>query len=154
MLGFPTVGDFDFLVGSWNVVSRRRASRLAGCDDWEEAPASSTCWRAFDGMANIDEFVFSGGKRGLTLRLFDRATAEWSIYWAVNGRSTLDPPVVGRFTDGRGLFYGDDTHEGTPVRVRFIWSEITANSARWEQAFSADGETTWEVNWIMEFTRA
>ena len=26
-------------------------------------------------------------------------------------------------------------------------------AARWEQAFSADGGATWEVNWVMEFTR-
>jgi hypothetical protein len=61
--------------------------------------------------------------------------------------------VVGRFSGGRGEFYGDDTHEGTPIRVRYIWSDITPTSARWEQAFSVDGEKTWETNWIMEFTR-
>jgi hypothetical protein len=28
-----------------------------------------------------------------------------------------------------------------------------AQSARWEQAFSADGGKIWETNWIMEFVR-
>lgn len=148
------MGDFDFLVGSWNVVSRRRVRWLAGCEDWEEAPATSTCWRAFDGMANIDEFVFAEGKRGMTVRLLDQDTGEWFIYWAVKGRNHWDPPVIGRFTDGRGEFYGDDTHDGKPIRVRFIWSDITANSARWEQSFSSDGGSTWEINWVMALTRA
>ena len=65
----------------------------------------------------------------------------------------LFPAVSGRFRDGTGLFYGDDAYQGRDVRVRFVWSGITPVSARWEQAFSADGEQTWEVNWIMELTR-
>ena len=43
---------------------------------------------------------------------------------------------------------------GKPIVVRFIWSNITETSTRWEQAFSPDGRVqTWEVNWIMESTR-
>ena len=53
-----------------------------------------------------------------------------------------------------GDFYGDDTHESKPIKAHFIWSDITATSARWEQEFSADGGRTWESNWVMEFTRA
>jgi hypothetical protein len=64
-----------------------------------------------------------------------------------------EPPVVGRFTDGRGEFHGDDVHDGTPIRVRYVWWDITPTSARWEQAFSADGGVTWETNWVMQFTR-
>jgi hypothetical protein len=52
-----------------------------------------------------------------------------------------------------GRFYADDQHEGRPVRCRFIWSDISATTARWEQAFSVDGEQTWETNWIMTSTR-
>ena len=32
-------------------------------------------------------------------------------------------------------------------------SDMTATSARWEQASSADGGNTWETNWILEFQR-
>lgn len=51
-----------------------------------------------------------------------------------------------------GDFYGDDTDDGRPIRV-LLWSEIRAESGRWHQAFSLDGEI-WEANWIMELTRA
>jgi hypothetical protein len=52
-----------------------------------------------------------------------------------------------------GEFYGDDTHQGTPVRARFIWSGITREAAHWEQAFSTDGGQTWVTNWYMDSTR-
>ena len=146
--------DFDILVGSWNVHNRRLTERLTGCDEWDEFTATATNWSLFDGMANVDEIVFPDGGKGLTLRLFDPASKEWSLHWASSETGKLFPPVVGRFSDsGHGVFYGADTEGGTPVRVRFVWSDITPRSACWEQAFSVDGGSSWEVNWTMVFTR-
>jgi hypothetical protein len=65
----------------------------------------------------------------------------------------MTPPVIGGFADGIGTFFGDDEYDGHPITVRFIWSRITSQSARWEQAFSVDGGRHWETNWIMDFTR-
>jgi hypothetical protein len=78
----------------------------------------------------------------------------WSLNWSSSRSGKLFPPVVGRFgPDGRGEFHGDDTHDGKDVRVRFVWSGISPTTARWEQAFSVDGEKTWVTNWVMEFAR-
>src|SRR5208283_6106459 len=66
----------------------------------------------------------------------------------------LDPPVRGSFQDGVGTFYADDTWEGKPIRMRFIWSKITATSCHWEQAFSTDKGVTWETNWVQDIQRA
>jgi hypothetical protein len=147
--------DFDFLIGSWEVANRRLTTLLSGSDDWDEFPATAVCRSLFGGAANVDEIVFpTKGFSGATLRLFDPARDEWSLYWANSRTGTLFPPVVGRFDDGRGDFYGDDTHDGVPIRAHFVWSEITGESARWEQEFSADGGRTWESNWVMELRRA
>jgi len=43
--------------------------------------------------------------------------------------------------------------EGKPTLTRFAWSNVTPNSARWQQAFSDDGKTG-STNWIMEFQRS
>ncbi|KIF75823.1 hypothetical protein QR77_21890 [Streptomyces sp. 150FB] len=149
------MNDFDFLTGSWDVANRWRTDFLDDTSAWEEFPAHSHASRHFDGGANFDEIVFpTKGFAGLTLRLYDPERAEWSLYWASRRTGTLFPPVVGRFTDGRGEFYGDDTHAGRPIRARFIWSGTTGDAPRWEQAFSVDGEQTWTTNWTMTLTRS
>jgi hypothetical protein len=148
------MGDFDFLVGTWKIDNRRLKQRLNGCTEWESFTARAEGRNQFAGAANIDEITFPDGTFGLTVRLFDPRRREWSLYWASSTTGTIFPPVVGRFSEGTGEFYGDDTHDGRPVRVRFLWSGITPTSARWEQAFSVDGGATWETNWIMEMTRA
>ena len=46
-----------------------------------------------------------------------------------------------------------ETLNGRAILVRFVISDITSNSVRFEQAFSDDGGKTWEVNWIAIDTR-
>ena len=149
--------DFDFLFGSWQIKNTRLLERLQGCTDWETFDAIGTAQPVLGGMGNVDDFVPKDWRPnflGMTLRLFNPATQAWSIYWASNQTGTLEPPVIGGFTDGVGAFEGDDVLDGRPVRVRFIWSQITPISARWEQEFSKDCGLKWETNWIMEFTRS
>lgn len=146
--------DFDFFHGDWEVRNRRRTGFLDPDGGWEEFPATSRCLPLFDGAANLDEIDMPRlSAKGVTLRLFDRETEQWSLSWASSTSGKLFPPVVGRFEGGRGEFYGDDTYDGKDVRVRFVWSGVCAASARWEQAFSVDGGQTWLVNWTMDFTR-
>ncbi|MEU6768422.1 hypothetical protein ABZ916_38690 [Streptomyces sp. NPDC046853] len=147
--------DFDFFFGDWDVAHRRRKDFLDPAGEWEEFTAVSRCWSLFGGAANIDEMDCSGeGFMGLTLRLFDRETEDWSLNWSSSRSGKLFPPVFGRFgADGRGEFHGDDTYDGRPVRVRFVWSGISARTAVWEQAFSVDSGQTWLDNWSMRFTR-
>ncbi|MDC0766500.1 hypothetical protein [Streptomyces sp. HD] len=147
--------DFAFFHGAWEVRHRRRTDFLDPDSGWEEFPGTSRCWPLFDGAANLDEIDMPRlSAKGATLRLFDRETEQWSLNWASSVSGKLFPPVVGRFGGGRGEFYGDDTYDGKDVRVRFVWSGVSTESARWEQAFSVDEGRTWLTNWIMEFSRA
>lgn len=146
--------DFDFFHGDWEVHHRRRTDFLDPDSGWEEFPSTSRCWPLFDGAANIDEIDMPYlGSKGLTLRLFEPDTGLWTLNWSSSRSGRLFPPVAGRFEDGRGEFIGDDTHEGKDVRVRFVWSGVSATGARWEQAFSLDDGETWLTNWTMDFTR-
>ena len=148
--------DFDFLVGKWTIHNRRLEERLAGCTRWIEFEAEHEAWTILDGFGSFDRLITTwDGKffEGVSLRIFDPKTGDWSIYWVDSWLLELQEPVVGRFEDGRGVFFTKIQFEGREVRVRFVWSEIQADSARWEQAYSDDGGETWETNWVMEFTR-
>ena len=57
--------------------------------------------------------------------------------------------MVGRFDGDEGSFECDDTQGGQPVRVRYRWTRIGTDAARWQQSFSPDGGQTWEINWTM-----
>ncbi|MEP6473621.1 MAG: hypothetical protein ABJC74_07850 [Gemmatimonadota bacterium] len=147
--------DFDFLIGTWTVAHRRLTHRLVGSTDWEEFAGSSVCRKILDGAGNLEELVMPAkGYTGATLRLYDPAQQQWSLYWASGLTGLLYPPVVGRFEAGQGQFYGNDTEAGQPVRARFRWTPKTPTSAHWDQAFSTDGGTSWETNWEMRFARA
>jgi hypothetical protein len=150
------VRDFDFWMGSWEQRNRRRKEWLADCDEWIEFSSTTVAWPILDGLGNADELRtdFAGGFVGMSFRFFDLETRLWSIYWA-DSRHTglLDPPVVGSFASGVGVFEGDDTFGERPIRVRYTWSRTDTETPRWEQAFSPDGGTTWETNWIMDATR-
>jgi hypothetical protein len=151
------LSDFDFLVGRWTVHHRRLKERLAGNHEWQEFGGTSALWKLMDGQGNVDDNVIDlpeGRYRASSFRSFDPNTRQWAIWW-VDGRKPhqLDPPVVGSFSSGVGTFYADDSFNGRPIRVRYLWTDISSNSCHWEQAFSADGGKTWETNWIMDFTR-
>jgi hypothetical protein len=148
--------DFDFLMGSWRVHNRRLKERLKSSEEWEEFDGVSVARPVLGGLGNVDEVTFqreSGPLLGMTVRVFDPAARQWSIYWADSVNGELQTPMVGEFSGGEGRFYDQETFEGRRILSRFIWSRITPTSCQWEQAFSADGGVSWETNWIMEFVR-
>lgn len=147
-------GDFDFMTGEWTVTHRRLRERLSANDDWEIMSGAYRGWSLLDGLISIDEMDVPGNAKGSSIRHLDIAAQRWSIYWTNNTSGALFPPVHGGFANGRGEFYGTDSENGTPVLARYVWSECKTSTPRWEQAFSIDGGTTWETNWVMEFTRA
>lgn len=146
--------DFNFEFGTWRVHHRRLVDRLVGSDQWEEFDGTATCAPILGGVGNLEEASMPAiGALGIALRLFDQQTRQWSIYWSTNLTGRLEPPVVGSFENGVGTFEGDDEFRGEPIRVRFVWDEITPNSARWSQSFRRPADADWEVNWVMQFSR-
>jgi hypothetical protein len=148
--------DFDFEIGSWNIHLSRLQDRLAGSTTWVDFDGTSVTRKVWNGRANLEEFETDSSQghiEGLTLRLYNPQSHQWSIYWANGKDGILAQPMIGEFRNGRGEFFDQEPWKGRAVYVRFIWSDTNTKSPHFEQAFSDDGGKTWEVNWITNQTR-
>jgi hypothetical protein len=149
--------DFDFEIGVWKTHLKRLVHPLTGSTTWVEYDGTTTVRKVWDGRANLVELVADGPAghfEGLNLRLYNPEAHQWSLNFANAASGTLGVPTIGGFANGRGEFYDQETVGGRAVLVRFVISDVTADSCRFEQAFSVDGGKTWEVNWIAVDTRA
>jgi len=148
--------DFDFEIGSWTTRLSRLMRPLTGSNEWAEYEGTTVVRRVWDGRANLVELVVDGptGRiEALSLRLYDRESCQWSLHSASSGAGTMSPPAIGEFKDGRGEFYSKESLDGRAILVRFVISDITPSSCRFEQAFSDDEGKSWEVNWVATDTR-
>ncbi len=148
--------DFDFEEGHWNIHLKRLLHPLTGSKDWVDFDGTSITRKVWDGKAWLEEFETSGasGKvEGLTLRLYHPDSHQWYLYWSNAKDGIMGIPTIGKFNNGVGEFYDQEPFNGRAILVRYVWSNITPNSAHFEQAFSDDGGKTWEVNWIATDTR-
>jgi len=153
--------DFDFIFGDWTIHNRKlRDMTDPACDEWIEFTTTSHAEPVFGGLAHVDHITSGpdapgGAWEGLTLRQFDPRDGLWRIWWAsTRNPGHLDPPLSGRFEEGIGVFTGDDSLFGRPIKLRFHWTSAAPGRARWTQEFSYDAGDTWQLNWIMEFTAA
>lgn len=148
---------FDFELGRWNIHLKRLLHPLTGSNSWVEFDGTSVTQKVWDGRANLEEFetdsATAGHIEGLTLRLYNPEARQWSLYWANGKDGILAEPTIGEFKNGRGEFFDQEPFNGRAIFVRYVWSDLTPNSAHFEQSFSADGGKTWEVNWITDQTR-
>jgi hypothetical protein len=151
--------DFDFLTGTWKFHLRKLVNPLSGSATWQEYDGTINARPILGGKANTDEVTAvgpAGRIEGLTLRMYDTKSRQWSIYWGNIKDGSLGIPViatVGSFRDGRGEFNDQEIINGRAIFVRYVWFDITPSSAKFEQSFSADGGKTWEVNWATTQTR-
>jgi hypothetical protein len=148
--------DFDFEFGEWKMQLSRRVKPLSGSNEWVRYEGTSVVHKVWNGAANLGEIELDGPKghiEGLSLRVWNPEAKQWNVHFANSASGVVGDAMVGGFEDGRGEFYDQETYDGRAVFVRFVFSDITKNAFRFEQAFSQDGGRTWEPNWIATFTR-
>ena len=148
--------DFDFDMGRWHTQSHRLMHPLSDASDWVDLEGETNVTPIWGGKGNLAEYKAQGPNGPLELiaiRLFNPKTQQWAVNFATPGVGMLGIPGVGDAQDGRMTFYDQEDFNGRQIWVRFrIWP-IDQDHAQSEQAFSADGGKSWEVNWVNRYTR-
>src|SRR5580704_11759909 len=149
--------DFDFNLGSWKTNMKRLQHPLTGSTTWVELGGTVVVRKVWDGRAQLEE-VEADGPAGhfedLGLFLYNPQARQWGLNFANSKVGVIGvPPTIGEFKNGRGEFYDQETLNGRAILVRIVWSDITPDSYKFEQAFSDDAGKTWETNIIATLTR-
>ena len=148
--------DFDFEIGSWKTHLKRLVHPLAGSKNWVEYDGTTVVRKIWNGRANLVELEADGPAghfEGLSLRLYNPQSHQWSLNFAGSAGGTLGAPSIGEFIGGRGEFLDQETFNGRSILVRFVITPLGPDSCRFEQAFSDDFGRSWEINWIATDTR-
>ncbi|HTL91531.1 MAG TPA: hypothetical protein VL176_04245 [Steroidobacteraceae bacterium] len=154
--------DFDFFYGSWVLRCQRLKSPVDTSHDWVKFDATDEARPLPGGLGNED-FARSSyptkGFVGMTLRLYDRATGLWRLYWIDTKSSHGDAgtPNVGRWQGNVGTFDARITYDGKPAIDRYTWTRLGNRSkiaAHFQESLSFDGGKTWKIFYFNDVIRA
>ena len=147
--------DFDFEIGTWKTHVARLVHPLTGSQAWAQYDGTTVVRKIWNGKANLVELEVDGTQGHLelmSLRLYNPESHQWSLNVTSSHSGVLGVPTIGAFEHNRGEFYDQETFNDRAILVRFVISPTTATSCHFEQAFSADGGKSWEINWIADDT--
>jgi hypothetical protein len=148
--------DFDFEIGTFKSHSKRLLNPLTGSTKWAETDGTTVVNRFWGGRGNLAEVHIDppfGPIDFLALRWYSPTAHQWFLTFANAARGTLGVPMAGVFKNGRVDFYDAEPMDGRSTLVHFaIWPTSKDTEAS-EQAFSADGGQTWEVNYKTQYAR-
>ena len=147
--------DFDFAIGTWKTHIRRLLHPLTGSNEWTTLDGRVVTRKVWNGRAQLEEIEADGPNghfEGLNLFLYNPRAHQWNLNWSSSSDGILGTQTIGEFKNGRAEMFDQETYNGRTILVRGIWSEIKANTHKFEQSFSDDGGKTWEPNFIAEKT--
>lgn len=146
------VGDFDFLAGEWRIRHLRLKDGTA--DEWVRFDSGATVHRVLGGMGSIEELRKADGNfMGMGVRMWLPEKGQWADHWTSAGNGVVNPPQLGSFIDGEGIFISEEDVDGVRNLYRGVWDRIAPGRCRWHQSTSVDGGKSWAWNWWMEWTR-
>ena len=131
------MGLYGWLVGAWTM------DAVVHIDDGGKHTGRGEIrfgW-ALDGRAILDVWVLPGVFYGSTLRIYDPGIDAWHIIWSDPQRQYYTRQI-GR-AQGADIVQVGRTDTGE--KVRWSFTDITANSFRWLGERSLDDGNTWQL---------
>lgn len=152
--------DFDFDVGHWHTHITRVIDPFTAGSKSVELDGSVEVRKVWGGKAQLEEIEVDGPKghwEGLSLMLYNPSAHQWSQSYvnAKVGTLSASAATVGEFKDGRMVLVGQDgsTYDRT-ILVKALWSDIKADSHRYQEWYSDDGGTSWVLSFTADLTRS
>ncbi len=129
--------QLDFWLGSWEC-------------RWEGGAGHNTVRRILDGRVVLEEFE-APDLRGRSVSLYDTQLQCWRQTWVDNQGSYFD--LTGHFAAGQMVLTTAMQREERSVHLRMVFCTITPAGFEWRWESSADGGTTWELRWRIDYVR-
>src|SRR6478609_7820433 len=126
--------DFDFLNGCFDITNRTLVGKpFTGSDEWKEFPSTAVAQTHLGGGVSIEEIYFpETNTYGLSFRVFDVESKQWSIYWVSSRDGRLGEPVRGTWRGDHCWLTGEEVIDGAVVQISYSWSNVTDTTAHWE----------------------
>jgi len=138
--------QLDFWIGDWDLT-------WPGDKPGEVMHGTNSIKRIMDGCVVQENFSAgeSGHLRGTSVSTFDLRSGMWKQTWVDNEGGYLD--FVGEFKDGNMILRRETVRDGTKIKQRMVFKNISADEMDWNWEASQDGGKTWKVNWPIHYKR-
>jgi hypothetical protein len=150
----PERHAFDYQFGAWRVHVSRLLDPGSTSPHWAQYDGTHVVTPLLDG-ANIGVLEIAGpaGRiEGLQLRAYDPSMGRWKLSFASGSDGKVQPPSIGHFTNGQGVFLDTTRIGGRAARVRTVATRLTETTYRDAISYSTDG-STWHPLWIASYTK-
>ena len=146
----PEASQFDFLIGTWDVVSEPNIPGVPA-----KVYGRWTAQKSADGFMVVDEYRISDGSGGTaylgeTYRVYNPKAKRWEYRFV--------EPFSGTWHEGTAVKEGTEMHltQGTPggggmTQIRYY--DISRDHFSWVSQRSRDGGKTWTAGAKIEATR-
>jgi hypothetical protein len=134
--------QFDFWIGSWNVMEK---GKLAG---------HNRITAIDGGCVLLESWTGASGFTGHSLNIYDASRGKWHQTWVDNSGSLL--VLEGTFRDGKMVLEGDHEVPGAKKgrRERITWTPLPGGELRQHWESSTDGGATWTTAFDGHYKRA